>query len=359
MREQSPRKENFRPLFTHPNLSVLCVDCRLSTTVDHGPNFQRFCGFSFSMNETTMLLSPSPGDPNATPDFLATVEPVPKHPPFSLPFELVLGYTRESWSSYQQHKHHASGNEWQCCYLVSTDGRNRLPGFLKYLRDRKKSAIAKFEDADVLTSPGGKSMLVVPHDPPPIPADLPAGVDAKNVFFVQYLKDDAILKRGDGDRAKKREEQNARQHKQHQHQQQLMQQRKTQQQQPLEKKKTPTQLAVLSSNRKGGGGILGGLLGAQRRTENHLHVVRSQKSSTEAAFDPNAGVAGCINQFRARISADLDRFKADPAAFHTKVTIDLASLLRSVPAEHREKLGMDAFKFAVYEQVRMGSLLRL
>lgn len=52
------------------------------------------------MNETTILLSPSPGDPSVKPDFLATVEPcIPRDPAVTLPFELVLdGYTREPWS---------------------------------------------------------------------------------------------------------------------------------------------------------------------------------------------------------------------------------------------------------------------
>lgn len=118
------------------------------------------------MNETTILLA---GE-KAKRDFLATVEPlIPKQPPFTLPFELTLDrYTREPWSrgvvgqdgEQQQHS-----EEWQSCYLVSTDGRNRLPGFLQYLQGRKKAALAKFEATD----PPNRAILVVPHDPPPIP----------------------------------------------------------------------------------------------------------------------------------------------------------------------------------------------
>lgn len=298
------------------------------------------------MNETTILLSPSPGDANAIPDFLATVEPsIPRDPPFSLPFELVFdGYTREPWSSYQQHKQHTNSNAWKYCYLVSTDGRNRIPGFLKYLRERKKSAVAKFEATEPLPSPGGKSILVVPHDPPPIPTDLPAGVDANNLVFVKYLRDDNVLK-------KRKEVQKTQQQKQHQHQQQQILQQKRQQLQPPQKKKIPPQPTAHSSTKRGGGGLLGSLLGKASRTENHLHVVRSNKKSNEAAFDPTTGVAGCINDFRTKLSAELERFKSDPTTFNTKVSIDLASLVRSVSADEREKLTIDAFKFTVYEQV--------
>ena len=126
-------------------------------------------------NETTILLS---GDPKAKPDFLATVEPL-KQPPFNLPFQLVLdGYTREPWSSGQNNID--TTKEWQSCYLVSTDGRNRLPGFMQYLQGRRKAAVAKFKATDA----SKKAVLVIPYDGPPIPTEgLPQGVDKSQVIF--------------------------------------------------------------------------------------------------------------------------------------------------------------------------------
>ena len=140
------------------------------------------------MNETTILLAS--GDPSAKPDFLATVEPIlPKQLPFTLPFELIFdGYTRESWSSGSKkvtsssdaQQSRSNDDEWQSCYLISTDGRNRLPGFLQYLQGRKKAAMCKFDNDDAIL---GKSLLVVPYDPPPLPLDkLPNGVDINQVF---------------------------------------------------------------------------------------------------------------------------------------------------------------------------------
>ena len=320
------------------------------------------------MNETTILLSPDPGNPNVKPDFLATVEPLlPREPPFNLPFELVLdGYTREKWSlgkidptaSDPTSKH----IQWQSCYLHSTDGRNRLPGFIKFLQGRKKAAIAKFESANADTSTSGKSILVVPFDPPPIPPEqLPNGIDANQVMYVKYLRDDSILRRKGTDAAQKQQQQMKMQQQQQQKmeqqklmqekqkQQQLMQQKKAQQQQAQRKAAPPPPVSLSG---KKGGGLLGSLLGAQRRTENHLAVVRSKKPSNDQSnFDPNAGVAGCINTFRTRISGELEKFKSDPTTFTTKIEIQLPALQRTVPAEERDKITMDIFKFTVYEQV--------
>ncbi|KAL7531268.1 hypothetical protein ACHAXR_003946 [Thalassiosira sp. AJA248-18] len=317
------------------------------------------------MNETTILLSPSPGDPNVKPDFLATVEPlIPRQPSFTFPFELVLdGYTREPWSSgkMDQNSSNNNSNEWQSCYLLSTDGRNRLAGFIQYLQGRKKAAVAKFEATDASSSvaPGsGKALLVVPFDPPPIPTEeLPDGVDTSQVIFVKYLRDESILKKGSNrDMQKQQQQQKMLQQQklmQEKQQQQLMQQKKAQQQQSQRKMPpapAPASASASSSSKKGG--LLGNLLGAQRRTENHLSLVRTKKSSNDADFDPNTGVAGCIKAFRTTITAKLQHFKSDPTTFSTKISIDLASLIKSIPSmEERDKLTMDAFKFTVYEQV--------
>ena len=295
------------------------------------------------MNETTILLS---GDPKAKPDFLATVEPAPQQPPFTLPFELVLdGYTREPWSSGNANITHI---EWQSCYLVSRDGRNRLPGFMQYLQGRKKAAIAKFDASDALpssSSDDNKAILVVPYDPPPIPIDkLPQGVDKSQVIYVKYLKDGNILKGGNlASNTKKLDEQ-----KKIEEQMQQKEVEKQKQKQAQKKIPPPASRTLSTSTKKGG--LLGNLLGAQRRTENHLDLVRAQKNS-EVAFDPNTGAAGCINAFRTKISTELEQFKADPTKFTTKVSISSASLIKSVPVDEQDKVTMDVFKFTVYEQV--------
>lgn len=326
------------------------------------------------MNETTILLAS--GDPSAKPDFLATVEPIlPKQLPFTLPFELIFdGYTRESWSSGGSKDtsisegQQSSNDEWQSCYLISTDGRNRLPGFLQYLQGRKKAALCKFDNDDAISS---KSLLVVPYDPPPLPLDkLPNGIDINQVLFVRYLRDKNMLKKkgndDDSDAAKVIEQQEVLdQQKRVKQQQQFIQlkqqqkekQMKIQQQKivPIPQKKTPISTAQPSSstNKKGGvgSGLLGKLLGKQRKTETHLDLVRGEKNSSDMAFDPTTGAAGCINAFRTKMSTELEQFKSNPTIHIHKITISLSELIKSVPTNERDKVTLDVFKFTVYEQV--------
>lgn len=288
------------------------------------------------MNETTILLS---GDPKAKPDFLATVEPL-KQPPFNLPFQLVLdGYTREPWSSGQNNID--TTKEWQSCYLVSTDGRNRLPGFMQYLQGRRKAAVAKFKATDA----SKKAVLVIPYDGPPIPTEgLPQGVDKSQVIFAKYLRDENILLgKGDDDAQKKKQQQMLQQ----QQQQKLIEEKKRQSQ---SQKKAILPQCASSSNKTGG--LLGNLLGKQRRTDTHLDIVRASKTSNDiTAFDPTAGAAGCINSFRNKVSADLEKFKADPTTVTTKISISLGSLIKTVPTDERDKVTMEVLKFAAYEMV--------
>lgn len=295
------------------------------------------------MNETTIMLTPSPG---VKPEFLATVEPAvsmttsPQQ--FSLPFELVLdGYTREPWSSGT---HTISSTEdtvgWKTGYLLSTDGRNRLPGFLKYLRDRKKACIAKFNDSTAST----RAVLVVPFDPPPIRLEqLPAGVDATQLLYVKYLADDRVLSRGKKPAADT--------NKQLQMEQQKQKEKQIQEQQRLKQMAQKSTSQSISTKKGIGGGILGNLLGAQHRTQNHLDVVRAKRRNNDLAPDLTSGAAGAITSFREKVAADLEKFKSDKNTFVTKVSISLTSLVNSVPFDERDKVTMDVFKYVVYEQV--------
>lgn len=304
------------------------------------------------MNETKIMLTPSPG---VKPEFLATVEPVSmtgSEQHFSLPFEVVLdGYTREPWSSGGVKNNSDDINGWKSGYLLSTDGRNRLPGFLKYLRDRKKACIAKFNDSTAST----KAILVVPFDPPPIPPEqLPSGADKNQLLYVMYLPDDRVLSKGKTD-PKKQQLQIIEQQKKKEKQQRTEQQQKIQREQQLQRQKETAQqrnTTQATSTKKGfGGGILGNLLGAQQKTQGHLDTVRSKRRNNDLAPDLTSGAAGAITSFREKVAADLEKFKSDNGTFVTKVSISLGALVHSVPIEERDKVTMDVFKYVVYEQV--------
>ena len=324
------------------------------------------------MNETTINLTPSPG---MKPEFLATVEPLSTtttSQQFSLPFEIVLdGYTREPWSSGMAHKSSSSSGQdsntntsgWKTGYLLSTDGRNRLPGFLKYLRDRKKACISKFTDS---TTASTRAILVVPFDPPPISSEhqlLPEGVDKTQLLYVMYLSDDRLLNRGkkspiDANKQIQMEQQKLKEKQRQQQQQKLQREQqqqkiqREQQQQVQKQQMAQRSTSQTSSSKKGiGGGILGNLLGAQQRTDTHLDVVRTKRRNNDLAPDLTSGAAGVITSFREKVAADLEKFKSDRSTFVAKVPISLAKLVTSVPIEERDKVTMDVFKYVVYEQV--------
>jgi hypothetical protein len=366
------------------------------------------------MNETTILLSSSPssGDPKSEltkPDFLATVEPlVLQHRSspassslFTLPFELIINeYTREPWSLGSSSRRDGEAtittiannkkdnDDWISCYLVSTDGRNRLAGFMAYLRERKKAAVARIP-SEIQHNDNG-AILVVPYDPPPIPTEILMNVkDGNQLLFVKYLKDASILQKNKDSRKcnsnnigqssndalpKTQHQEMKLNHQQKQQQQQQQQQQQMTNNQHLtatqgqstqhnQSSSTSTTITTMVSGGKKttkGGGLLGNLLGAKRKTETALDMVRTstKKSSTATdatsaatLFDPTSA-AGCINTFRTKIMSDLTIFKSQSTVHVTKIPIILSTVIKPITShDEREKITMDVLRFAIYEQV--------
>ena len=105
------------------------------------------------MKPLELALVPTPG---AKPEFLASVIPLPKgtdaqkqllpkvwesitahHPPPSTkPIVVLEGYTRDDWA--------AASDKWQTVHVRSVDGKNKLPGFVNYLKERQKTAFGRF-----------------------------------------------------------------------------------------------------------------------------------------------------------------------------------------------------------------------
>jgi hypothetical protein len=101
------------------------------------------------MKEIKLYLIPQPG---SKPEFLASLQVVDPSPAVSklwndtLPDQVVLeGYTRDSWAW-------KPSSVWQNITCVSTDGRNKLPGFTGYLKQRTKSAYGRFQSAVFVVS---------------------------------------------------------------------------------------------------------------------------------------------------------------------------------------------------------------
>ena len=96
------------------------------------------------MDPVEFRLIPAPG---AKPEFLAALEPIQKEDNpsqiwrsiASLNKVIILeGYTRESWAI------DTSFTQWSSLQVNSVDGRNKLPGFVKYLGERQKTCFGRF-----------------------------------------------------------------------------------------------------------------------------------------------------------------------------------------------------------------------
>lgn len=94
------------------------------------------------MKQITLFLIPTPG---AKPEFLATVKA--EWHGVQVPSNINLeGYTREPWAWKP------NPNAWTELIVTSVDGRNKLPGFVKYLKERQKCAFGRFSANTVIVA---------------------------------------------------------------------------------------------------------------------------------------------------------------------------------------------------------------
>lgn len=319
------------------------------------------------MNETTILLAPAP---KAKGDFLATVEPL--GPPTvggggsggggdELPFEVTLdNYTRDPWGTASPPDDDPTN--WRTVWLKSVDGRRKLPGFLKFLRERKKSAFGKFEATTEDGSSATRAVMVVPFDQPKPPAEVLEGIgdsSADEVVCCRYALDERKVKGLFRPPPPKQQQQQRHPQQPGQSQSQGRAQRMPQ---PPPQKKAPAPAPTVSKVRVGGkSGLLGNLLGASRRTNEHLNVVPVQKkkeASSEGAdgggggeFGPAAGTSGAaISQFRTKIEQQLLDFQKSGAEVCVKIKVSLGEVTRDLPQEQKDNVTMDVLKFVLYEQ---------
>jgi hypothetical protein len=136
------------------------------------------------MKELQLMLVPAPG---AKPEFLATVQPVSDDGSAmttdataktntviaqvleSIGSTLVLeGYTRDGWAWKPMATPPPAGCGWTTLTMESTDGHNKLPGFVGYLKERQKSAYGRFGGSSdrFIRSTKARVVLVV-HYPRP------------------------------------------------------------------------------------------------------------------------------------------------------------------------------------------------
>eukprot|EP00566_Odontella_aurita_P009723 CAMPEP_0113586564 /NCGR_PEP_ID=MMETSP0015_2-20120614/34366_1 /TAXON_ID=2838 /ORGANISM="Odontella" /LENGTH=435 /DNA_ID=CAMNT_0000492013 /DNA_START=41 /DNA_END=1348 /DNA_ORIENTATION=+ /assembly_acc=CAM_ASM_000160 len=315
------------------------------------------------MNETTILLAPAP---KAKGDFLATVEPLA--PPKvgggggaggdELPFEVTLdNYTRDKWGAVPPAANDPA--HWRTVWLKSVDGRKKLPGFLKYLRDRKKSAFGKFESTTEDGSGITRAVLVVPFDQPSPPPECDGTSSGDGVVFCWYALDERKVKGLHRLQPPPKQQQR--------HPQQGPGRSgpggRAQQMPPRQQPKKPAPEPGPSKVRIGGkAGLLGNLLGASRRTNEHLQVVPAQKKKEEGAdggegsgvggeFGPAVGTSGAaIAKFRTRIEQQLLDFNRSATEVCVKIRVALGEVAKDLPPDQKENVTLDVLKFVLYEQ---------
>lgn len=253
--------------------------------------------------QVQFFLCPTPG---AKPEFLATVESITKTAlSEDLPERIVLeNYTREPWASKPNE------SVFQVAHVKSVDGRKKLPGFLKYLKDRQKTAFGRFCD---------KTCVVIVN---------PEQKGAPAVMKMQFCWDIGSIP-GMGGAAK-----------------------------PPQQAAAPQQAkaAAAPTNRKKGAGLLGNLVASQRRT--NAHVVKANAKTirpTDKPEDPNQPkeptrtAQEAIAEFRRIMEEKLLDFDIAPENV-IKIPISVSDHTKGLAPEDLPKMSMEILKYIVYEQ---------
>lgn len=266
------------------------------------------------MKQIQLHLIPTPG---AKPEFLATLEAASADDQTALqafqklPSQILLeAYTRDAWAW----KPHPS---WISLKMKSVDGRNKVPGFLKYLKERQKSAFGCIKPTGVLS---------VTYIQPKL---------GDNIFQCRVAWDIAQIPNC-----------------------------------PLVQKKKPVPAAAVASTTRtappsnpkkvGGGksGMLGNLLKGQERTNEHYRAALPTKPKGPVSSGAGQGGAAgmgktsqdVLTEFRAELEQKLLDFDIAPDN-EIKISVSLAEKTRGIMAEdEKAKVTMEVLKYIVYEQ---------
>lgn len=288
------------------------------------------------MKEVELQLIPAPGQ---KPEFLAKVELVHKQniPELwqQLPSVVVLeGYTRDSWAS-------DTATKWTTWQVESVDGRNKLPGFVKYLRDRQKTCFGRV----------GDRVWVISHKQMSS-STLNCRITSISSIPKCPLKPQQAPSKPVAPQPAKQEAAK-----------------------PTTMPTTTPAAAANSKPKKKGFGLLGNLVGAQKRTNTQMEIAATaipKKSSVapnqEGAATTEAGEGGSgdssqastagtktagqvLADFRQEMEQEMLDFdiSSEPCL---KVKIDVAAKLRTMSDEEKQtgKVSMEILKYIVYEQ---------
>lgn len=268
------------------------------------------------MPQLHLHLIPTPG---AKSEFLATVE-TPQDTTASLPSIITLeGYTRDAWAW-------KPNPAWTSAEVTpaTPKAKEKLSGFLKYLKERQKCAYGRFSPTAV---------LVVSY------IQSANKITCKFTLDATQIPNCMIVKKKNQENGKSAA---------------AVAQSRTK---PAQQRPQQSQSAAAPSSSRKKSGILGNLLGAQQRTEHHMDVTYVKKPKPQADASTTASSSSdlttaqqVLQKFRQDMEQKMLDFDLEPDN-QIQVKISLAEVTKDMPAgPEKTKVTMDVLKYIVYEQ---------
>jgi hypothetical protein len=259
------------------------------------------------MKQVQLSLIPAPG---AKPEFLFTVEALDDVDEWNaqLPSKIILeGYTRDAWAW--------KPGPWVELVCVSTDGRNKLPGFIKYLKERQKCAYGRFSPT---------AAFVVSYIQKKAASTTEMSV--RLCFDLTKLANCPLIKKKVAAPPVVA---------------------------PVASKQAPPAAkpaaSGASANKKSG--ILGNLLGAQKRINKHMEHSAKPKKVVVAAAAVEAGMRTAqqvLSEFREKMEQEmLDFDSCGEVVFKTKIILSQSQ--KGLSDDDKARITMDVLKYIVYE----------
>ena len=266
------------------------------------------------MTEIQLMLVPAPGQ---APQALATLTVVDPSPAVSKAWDQVHthsktvvleGYTRDGWAW-------KPGSAWTTCIVESIDGRKKLPGFTKYLKERQKCAYGRF----LLGSTTG--VWVVSY------VQKPTGHDDRMEcrISLDLTQIPGCQLSATPPKAKP----------------------------PPPPPPPPPSAAAPLAHKRAGAGFLGKLVGAQKKTNEHVFLASQKRTSTATMATAAPTVATktsrqVLSDFRAAMEQKMLDFDTS-AESELRVPVSLARHTAGLSEAEAARVTMEILKYMVYE----------
>lgn len=251
-------------------------------------------------------LIPTPG---AKPEFLANVTTPSSSFMMLTPKVLFEGYTRDSWA-WKPHPN------WRSIEVIPCDSKSerKLSDFIKYLKERQKCAYGRIGGSS-------KGMVTVSYIQSSNTSTLRVTPDASQIPNCAIVPVKPTSAR----------------------------------QQPKPAGSTvltsqqPRPNTVNNSTFKKKPGMLGNLLGAQQRTDQHMNTTVNRKRPVVEEGDGKTAQQ-VLQDFRLAMEQKMLDFDLDDSQNEAKVQLNLASICQELSNEEKLRITMDVLKYIVFEQ---------